>query len=114
MPLTLEQIKKLQAKFDNTLDPSFSFHGDFKKEDIPVLEHLIVCLVGEMGEFSNLVKKIRRGDFSFTDKQSELNEELIDIFIYLIKISNHLQVDLEKLYLQKLEKNKKRFLENSK
>ncbi|KKI86516.1 hypothetical protein WZ76_09950 [Shouchella clausii] len=85
------------------------FYENVDDNNIEVLEHLIVCLVGEVGEFSNIVKKIGRGDFSLTDKMGELSDELADIFIYLIKISNQCDIDLEKSFIEKLNKNKKRF-----
>ncbi|PKI11185.1 nucleotide pyrophosphohydrolase, partial [Shewanella sp. 11B5] len=43
------------------------------------------------------------------DVKSDLDEELIDTFIYLVKIANQFNVDLEKGFLNKLEKNKARF-----
>jgi NTP pyrophosphatase (non-canonical NTP hydrolase) len=109
MSITLKQIKEMQAEFDNTLNSSFSFNENINEDNINILEHLIVCLVGEVGEFANILKKIRRGDFLFDDKEQDLNEELTDIFIYLIKISNLLNTDLDTNFLEKLNKNKIRF-----
>jgi NTP pyrophosphatase (non-canonical NTP hydrolase) len=38
---------------------------------------------GEVGEAANIIKKIRRGDFSLAEKREDLAMELADIFIYL-------------------------------
>ncbi|MEH2402837.1 MazG nucleotide pyrophosphohydrolase domain-containing protein [Nostoc sp.] len=109
MRITLHEIKRLQEEFDKSHQGKIPFYEKISENNIDVLEHLIVCLVGEIGEFSNIVKKIRRGDFQLEDKKNVLDEELIDIFIYLIKISNQMDVDLEDGFLNKLEKNKNRF-----
>jgi NTP pyrophosphatase (non-canonical NTP hydrolase) len=109
MPMTLQRISQIQAEFDSSHEERFSFYGNISADNIDVLEHLIVCLVGEVGEFANLTKKIRRGDLQFQENKEGLDEELADVFIYLIKISNHLRTDLEGTFLRKLEKNRKRF-----
>ncbi len=109
MPITLQEIKQLQEEFDKSHQGKIPFYEKISENNLEVLEHLIVCLVGEIGEFSNIVKKVRRGDFQLQQKKNELDEELIDMFIYLIKISNQMDVDLEGCFLKKLEKNKSRF-----
>lgn len=110
MNLSLEEIKKLQEVFDKSHSMSNKgFYIDINSQNLYELEHLIVCLLGELGEFANILKKVTRGDFSLEDVKGDLDEELVDTFIYLIKISNQFNVNLEKGYLNKLEKNKKRF-----
>lgn len=110
MSLSLEKIKSLQKGFDiNHSVGEKSFYVDISSKNLYELEHLIVCLLGELGEFANILKKVSRGDFSLEDVKDDLDEELVDTFIYLIKISNQFNVDLEEGYLNKLEKNKQRF-----
>ena len=109
MRLNLQQIKERQEEFDRNHQGSIPFFEDIKEGNIEALEHLIVCLVGEVGEFANILKKIRRGDFTYLDKRGELEEELVDIFIYIIKMSNQMHSDLEKNYLEKLERNEVKF-----
>lgn len=109
MSITLQRIKQLQENFDKSHQGNSPFYEKISENNLDALEHLIVCLVGEIGEFSNIVKKIRRGDFQLQQKKDELDEELIDMFIYLIKISNQMDIDLENGFLRKLEKNKDRF-----
>jgi NTP pyrophosphatase (non-canonical NTP hydrolase) len=110
MSLTLKEICQRQKQFDKqTSIKGKSFYTDIDGTNLQELEHLIVCMLGELGEFSNLTKKIVRGDKCLNDSKSDLDEELVDTFIYLIKIANQFDVDLEKGFLDKLAKNQKRF-----
>ncbi len=114
MSLTLEEIKKIQKDFDLTHSVNGKgFYRDINEGNIHDLEHLAVCLTGEMGEFCNILKKVVRGDFPLNSAKAEMSEELADIFIYLIKISNQFDVDLETEFLKKVSKNKLRYDENS-
>lgn len=107
--MTLDEIKGFQKKFDLQFKGNIEFYEEINENKIEPLEHLIVCMLGEFGEFSNLVKKVKRGDFSLDEVKKEINEEFIDIFIYLIKIANQLNIDIEKEYLKKMKKNEKKF-----
>ena len=107
--MTLEKIKEYQKNFDDKYKGDIEFNETINDSNLEPLEHLIVCLLGELGEFANIVKKIKRGDFSLNEKKNELKEEYIDIFIYLIKISNQLNIDIEKEYFTKMKKNEKKF-----
>lgn len=109
MPLTLVEILEKQREFDKRHSGTSEFFEEIDRNNVQALEHLIVCLVGEIGEFSNIVKKVKRGDFSFDLVKANLDEELVDIFIYLMKIANQFNTDLECGFLKKLEKNKERF-----
>lgn len=110
MSLTLDEIKKIQKDFDLTHHvagrPFYTPVGD---GDAAQLEHMAVCLMGEIGEFCNILKKVVRSDFTLKAAKPELSEELADSFIYLIKIANQFDVDLEKEFLAKVAKNKGRF-----
>ena len=70
---------------------------------------MLVSLTGELGETANIVKKIVRGDFKLDEKKDELQEEITDVFIYLLKLSYQLDIDLEKAYADKMKKNWERF-----
>ena len=52
------------------------------------------AVVGELGEFANLHKKVRRGDLSLADAARELAFELADVVIYLDLLALQLDVDL--------------------
>lgn len=112
MRKTLDEIKLIQKNFDQTHSSSKkSFYVEINNDNINELEHLAVCLSGEFGEFCNILKKISRGDFSLNEAKPELAEELADTFIYLIKISNQLGIDIESEFLNKVQKNSSRFKE---
>lgn len=107
--MTIKKIKNIQKEFDNKYQGNIDFNEDIDDSNIEPLEHLIVCMLGEFGEFSNIVKKIKRGDFSLSEKNDELREEYIDMFIYMIKIANQLNINIEDEYLLKMKKNEKKF-----
>ncbi len=106
---SIDDLKYIQKEFDLTHQGKIPFYEKIDNHNIEVLEHLLVCIFGEIGEFANIVKKIKRGDFDLSEKEDELSDELADIFIYLLKISNQMDIDLEKAFFEKLEKNKIRF-----
>lgn len=110
MRKTLDEIKLAQKEFDKTHKMGGkNFYTEINENNINELEHLAVCLAGEFGEFCNILKKISRGDFTLKNAKAELSEELADTFIYLLKISNQLDIDIEAETLKKIEKNKHRF-----
>ncbi len=75
------------------------------------LGFFLIALVGEVGEFANLLKKGIRGDGDTNNEayHSLLAFELTDIFIYLMNIAGMMNVDLEKMYQVKREQNVGRF-----
>lgn len=52
------------------------------------------AVVGELGEFANLRKKVLRGDLLMADALPELADELADVAIYLDLLAFRLGVDL--------------------
>lgn len=107
--MTLEEITKLQQGFDSEHKGKFNWSSKITDENLELLEFLMVSLTGEVGETANIVKKIVRGDFTLKSKKGDLQGEIADIFIYLLKISYQLGIDLEEAYLQKLEINRRKF-----
>ena len=104
-----EKYKNLINSFLVSLSNPSAILFEIDNKNIEPLEHLIVCMLGEFGEFSNLVKKVKRGDFTLNEVKEQINEEFIDIFIYLIKVSNQLNINIENEYLNKMSKNKLKF-----
>ncbi len=112
--MDLAKLVEIQTAFSREKFPTF---WDIKTEqDLALrLEYLTNALAGEVGEVANLVKKVvrsvvyGRGDLRLDDVRHELAEEIADVFTYLLTIAGLLGLDLEKTYLQKLEKNRKRF-----
>jgi NTP pyrophosphatase (non-canonical NTP hydrolase) len=52
------------------------------------------AVVGELGEYANLHKKVERGDFTLGEKRKEIADELADVAIYLDLLATSLGVDL--------------------
>lgn len=104
----IEKQKKFQEEFFSKLKIKT------EKDKLRYLEFITLAMAGEMGEFANLVKKAIR-DNLILDKTpgkemiSHMKEELADIFIYFLLALDHLDVDIEKEVLSKMEKNKARF-----
>jgi len=108
--MKIEDFIALQKEFDSMHASEFNWDEKITDDNIEMLEFLLLSLFGEVGETANLVKKIVRGDFLLSERKKDIGEELADIFIYILKISYQLDIDLEKEYLKKLEKNKERFI----
>jgi len=77
-----------------------------QEELIRTIHNLLVATMGELGEFANEVKKCHRDN---TWNDAALKEELTDTFIYLLKLSFTLNMDLKESFFAKLAKNEERF-----
>ena len=107
--MDLRDIMKVQEKFDRDHRKFSDCSVKITEKNLEVLEFLMICMVGEFGEFANSVKKVIRGDFLLDSKKGEIEGEIADIFIYLLKICNQMDLDLEKIFLAKIEKNMEKF-----
>lgn len=94
----------------------FRVDFDSNAERVAQLEQDLIGLVGEVGEFANILKKVRlaseHADYSGPSLESAaptLREELADALIYLIRLSVVLQGDLESDLLQKMKANEGRY-----
>ena len=110
--MNLKNLLEKQQKFDE--EHNWPTGGKSIDEFVANLNSDLVGLIGEIGEFSNIVKKIRLdainlGIDSREKHKSILKEELIDVFIYFMRISMYFDIDIESEYLKKIIKNKKRF-----
>jgi NTP pyrophosphatase (non-canonical NTP hydrolase) len=106
---TLSELMQLQHEFDAAHGKDETWAVNISQDNLGELEHGVVCLAGEVGEFANKVKKVARGDLLLDQALPGLREELTDVFIYLMKICNQLGIDLGDSYLEKLAANRKRF-----
>jgi len=102
---------KLVLKENPTLQDMQKYVADmliergFEQETVPEIFMLFLEECGEMAKAARKSQKIH------TDKQSEtfhLDHEIVDVFMYLLDISNHFNIDLEKAFREKEEINKKR------
>lgn len=107
--MTINEIIELQKNFDSSHCGNFRWNEQIDENSINILQFLIISLFGEVGETANIIKKIVRGDYKLEEKRDELSEEIIDVFIYLIKLSYQLNIDIEKEYISKMTKNEERF-----
>jgi NTP pyrophosphatase (non-canonical NTP hydrolase) len=108
----METIMDFQKDFDRKRGWDWSAPKDMA-EKVEFLEYGVIATTGELGEFANLLKKTLREHHSsgvYPDEHLEhMKEELVDIFIYVIKMAMALEMDLEKGYYKKMEENEERF-----
>jgi NTP pyrophosphatase (non-canonical NTP hydrolase) len=106
------------CKICKEFDEEHGFPVVFEKENekFNQITKDLVGLFGEIGEFSNIVKKINikieKGDqyeLNTPEAAAHLKEELSDSLIYLIRLANILDINLEKECLNKMEKNRIRY-----
>ena len=74
-------------------------------DDIP---HRFMLLFEECGEFARAARKHVGGKFASDTQTAELDEEAADVLIILLGLCNMLDVDLEKAFRTKEEKNNSR------
>ncbi len=77
-----------------------------KEEKLKVLYRQLVALMGEVGEFSNELKRCKHDN---DWPEQKLKTELADAFIFLLKIAETLEMDLKQETLNKIRLNEERF-----
>ena len=114
--MNINELIKLQNEFDkkhNWVPKSNDTRGI-----IEAINRDIIGTIGELGEFSNLVKKINlrldaddnnQADKIFSNQMNHMREEIIDTLIYLMRIASHLNIDVEREYYLKLTNNKAKY-----
>lgn len=107
--MNIQKLIESQKEFDSKHKGNFNWDEKINDENIELLEYLLICILGELGETSNLVKKAIWGDYKLADIKESLSEEIIDILIYVIKMIYQLDIDVEEEYYKKMVKNKERF-----
>lgn len=116
--MNFNELIAIQKDFDRK--HGWTISTDNLSELIEMLHRDVVGLVGEVGEFANILKKLTLAQKffesseackSFQNSMPQLAEELIDTFIYIMRIAAYLCIDIEKEYLRKLEFNKNRYKE---
>ncbi|WP_286230585.1 hypothetical protein [Neobacillus mesonae] len=114
--MEIEKFLSTQKAFDS--QHGWSLKNGSAYEKLEFINKDLIGIMGEIGEFSNLIKKLNiiaervnqeELEIALQGKQDKLEEELIDCFIYLLRISTHLEMDITKTYLNKLNINKRRF-----
>lgn len=77
----------------------------FDRETIP---EMFMLFLEECGELAKAARKAGGMKVDKNSKQFLLGEEAADVFIYLLDICNHFDIDLEKAFRDKEEESKKR------
>ncbi|KAI3794892.1 hypothetical protein L1987_37533 [Smallanthus sonchifolius] len=97
--VSLSELKKKMAEFAKERDWD-QFHTP---------RNLLLALVGEVGELSEIFQwkgEVPRGLLGWEDEEKQhLGEELSDVLLYLVRLSDICGVDLGKAVLRKLEIN---------
>ena len=75
------------------------------------LSEIFMLFLEECGEMAKAARKTQNIKSDKNSEQFHLDHEIADVFIYLLDICNHYNIDLEKSFRDKEEINKKRFWE---
>lgn len=112
----MELASLIQQQIERDRRRGFPVDFDQDSDRIDQLMRDLVGLMGEIGEFANLLKKVGLGEAtpgyvgpSLTDAGDELREELADAVIYLFRIATILGSNLEQDILRKISINDKRY-----
>jgi NTP pyrophosphatase (non-canonical NTP hydrolase) len=77
----------------------------FDKETLP---QIFMLFLEECGEMAKAARKTQKIKVDKNSKDYHLDQEIADVFIYLLDICNHYGIDLEQAFREKEEINKKR------
>ena len=65
------------------------------------LNDWLTAVTGELGEAANLLKKVRRGDFTLDEVREEIGNELADVVTYLDILAKQCGIDLGQATIDK-------------
>ncbi len=68
------------------------------------LNDWLTAVTGELGEAANILKKVRRGDFTIDQARPELADELADVATYLDILANQCGINLGQATIGKFNK----------
>ena len=87
------------------------FADDRNWEQFHTPKNLAMALSGEVGELTEIFQWLSQEESqNLSDKDLQLaKEEVADIFIYLLRLSTKLNIDLEEAVNEKLEINAKKY-----
>jgi NTP pyrophosphatase (non-canonical NTP hydrolase) len=114
--MEIKELLEMQRKFDH--EHGWGTEKSDPEDRLKAMEQDIIGLMGEVGEAANCLKKVRLHVDAGRDAQKvyerevpHFREEIIDAFIYLIRLVDIAETDLEKEYLTKLDNNRERYSE---
>lgn len=89
----------------------FASERDWDKFHNP--KNLVMALSGEVGELSDIFQWLTLEESQKRNLSSaqlnDVEEELADVFLYLLRIADKLDINLESAALKKLEINKEKY-----
>ncbi|KAE8805820.1 dCTP pyrophosphatase 1-like [Hordeum vulgare] len=101
--VTLEELRKKMT--------DFARERDWEQYHSP--RNLLLALVGEVGELSEIFQwkgEVPKGLPGWEERETEhLGEELADVLLYLVRLSDMCGVDLGKAALRKIELNARKY-----
>ena len=87
-------IKEIQNKLEK-----FAEDRDWNQFHSP--KNLVMALTSEVGELNDLFQWLTEDQSNNVDKD-EIRQEIADIFIYLLRLSDKLDIDLEEALQEKI------------
>ena len=103
--MTIKEAQYLIRHIElGTLEKTEEKTSSEKKENI---QRLILKLIEEFGELAENIRKDTR--YNGRNIKGTIEEELFDIFYYIIAIANDYNIDLEEIFKIKDELNKKKY-----
>jgi len=100
-----------QLKKNPTISDFQNYVAEMVKKrgfDEETLPEIFMLFLEECGEMAKAARKIQGIKSDNKSQKYILNHEAADVFIYLLDICNHLNIDLERAFREKEEYNKKR------
>ena len=94
-------IKEIQDKL-----AKFAEERDWDQFHSP--KNLAMALTSEVGELNELFQWITEEQSNNVDND-EIRQEIADIFIYLLRLSDKLDIDIEEAVREKIEINAKKY-----
>ena len=97
----MKTIQDVQAAVE-----TFVNERDWQPFQFP--KNLVMALTGEVGELVEHFQWLSQAESSelAPEKKCEVSDEMADVFIYLIRLADKLDIDLISVAEQKLEKNR--------
>lgn len=105
--MEMNEMVKLQKDF--SAKHGWIWETKNEKETLERLNFGTIALIGECGEFANLVKKTLRDKSKLTELLPHIREELTDVMIYTMLLSVTLSADMENELKAKMKKNEEKF-----
>jgi len=98
-------IKEIQDKLTK-----FAEERDWDQFHSP--KNLVMALTSEVGELNEIFQWLTEKQSSMKDddsKTDEIRQEIADIFIYLLRLADKLEIDIEDAVIEKIKINAKKY-----